>query len=320
MITAMHRSMDDILAGAAELLTAGRKVALCVIVRARGSTPASVGALLCVDDLAGMDGTIGGGCVEAELRRQVIAMLSESRTGVLKFELDHDYGWDDALICGGSIEVAVALPDDAAALHKVAQAYRSREATVLPLVVETDEAGVFHRYDLNLPPQPRLLIAGAGHIGGALSEIAVNLDFQVTVFDDRDDLIKRMVHDGARRVVGAMNETILDEPIDNGTYIVVVTRGHRHDQRVLRAVVEKPAKYIGMIGSRRKIKLTFDNLRAEGVSDAALARVHAPIGLDIGAVTVNEIALAIASQLVEVRRRTVDPRVIGPRTLDEVDR
>ncbi len=264
-------------------------------------------------------GTLGGGCVEAEVKRRALSVMSEGEPVLAKFQLDHDYGWDDGLICGGSIDVAVALPTDATELREVAQAYRRRETTMLPLVIESEEAGVFHRYEMNLPPRPRLLIAGAGHIGGALSELAGNLDFEVTVFDDRQDMLARMVPDSARGVAGPMHETILAEPIDDGTYIVVVTRGHRHDERVLRAIAEKPAKYIGMIGSRRKVKLTFDDLRAAGVSDAALARVQAPIGLDIGAVTVNEIAMAIAAQLVEVRRTTYEPPVRGPRTLDGVE-
>ncbi len=147
-----------------------------------------------------------------------------------------------------------------------------------------------------------MLIAGAGHIGQALCRLAFDLDFDVAVLDDRDDLLERFIPDPARRVVGPIDETIVAEPIDDGTYIVIVTRGHRHDEQVLKAVAGQPARYIGMIGSRRKVKLTFDELRLTGVPEEALQRVRAPIGLDIGSVTVNELALAIAAQLVEARR------------------
>ncbi|RME39326.1 MAG: XdhC/CoxI family protein, partial [Planctomycetota bacterium] len=112
-----------------------------------------------------------------------------------------------------------------------------------------------------------------------------------------------------RPVVGDIEETLRGFPIDASTYVVIVTRGHRHDERALAAVVDSPARYIGMIGSRRKIDVIFDGLRRRGVSGERLARVHAPIGLDIGAVTTDEIALSIAAQLVSVRRnRQTEPR------------
>jgi xanthine dehydrogenase accessory factor len=144
-----------------------------------------------------------------------------------------------------------------------------------------------------------LLIAGAGHIGQALCRLAFDLDFDVTVFDDRHDLLERFIPDPARRVVGPIDEMIVDEPIDDGTYIVIVTRGHRHDEQVLKAVAGQPAKYIGMIGSRRKVKLTFDELRVTGVPEKTL-------------LTVNELALAIAAQLVEARRANYRSPVRGP--------
>jgi xanthine dehydrogenase accessory factor len=305
-------SIDQLLDRAAGLLESGRKVALCLLVRAKGSTPASPGAVMLVDDAADLYGTVGGGCVEAEVRRRVFEMIGLDRTGLLQFKLDHDYGWDDGLICGGTIDVAVALPHDGPKLRAVADAYRQREPTDLSVVVDPGEGADRQRYVLDLPPRPRLLIAGAGHIGQALCRLAFDLDFDVAVFDDRHDLLERFIPDPARRVVGPIDETIVAEPIDDGTYIVIVTRGHRHDEQVLKAVAGQPARYLGMIGSRRKVKLTFDELRVTGVPEEALQRVQAPIGLDIGSVTVNELALAIAAQLVEARRANHRSPVRGP--------
>jgi xanthine dehydrogenase accessory factor len=265
-----------------------------------------------VDDTAELYGTVGGGCVEAEVRRRVFEMMGKDRTGLLRFKLDHDYGWDDGLICGGTIDVAVALPTDGPRLRALADAYRRRDPTELPVVVDAGEDGERQRYVLELPPRPQLLIAGAGHIGQALCGLALELDFDVAVFDDRPDLLDRFIPDPARRVTGAIDEMIRAQPIDDGTYIVIVTRGHRHDEKVLGAVAELPARYIGMIGSRRKVKLTFDELAAAGVPEAALQRVRAPIGLDIGSVTVTELALAIAGQLVEARRADYHSPVRGP--------
>jgi xanthine dehydrogenase accessory factor len=304
--------IDQLLDCAAGLLESGRKVALCLLVRAKGSTPASPGSVMLVDDAAGLYGTVGGGCIEAEVRRRVFEMMGANRTGLLEFKLDHDYGWDDGLICGGSIDVAVALPADGSRLRAVADAYRRRVPTELAIVVEAGAGGERQRYVLELPPRPQLLIAGAGHIGQALCRLALDLDFDVVVFDDRSDLLERFIPDPVRRVTGPIDETILAQLIDGGTYIVIATRGHRHDGKVLKAVAGQPARYIGMIGSRRKVKLTFDELREAGISEEALAQVRAPVGLDIGSVTVNELALAIAAQLVEVRRADYCIPVQGP--------
>ena len=316
----MAESIDQRLDRAARLLAADRKVALCLLVKATGSTPVPAGAVVLVDDAAVTHGTIGGGCVEAELRRQVVAMITSGRTGVLHFELDHDHGWDDGMICGGSIDVAVALPADGRVLRDVADAYRRREPAELSAIVETgDGHGTLRqRYVLDLRPRPRLLIAGAGHIGRALCRLALELDFDVTAFDDRADLLERCFPDPARRVEGAIHETILREAIDGQTYIVIVTRGHRHDAEVLQAVAEQPARYIGMIGSRRKVQVVTDELRADGISEEAIGRVQAPVGLSIGAVTPDEIALSIAAQLVEVRRDGYRSPVRGPLNLDAI--
>ncbi|MHC4413691.1 MAG: XdhC family protein [Planctomycetota bacterium] len=315
----MAASIDQLFDQAADLLEASRKVALCLLVKSNGSTPASAGAVMLVDDVAETYGTVGGGCVEAEIRRRVFAMMSEGQTGLLHFKLDHDYGWDDGLICGGSIDVAVALPGDGRRLRDVAQAYRRREPAELPVIVDPGDGGGRRQYVLELPPRPRLLIAGAGHIGRALCGLACELDFDVSAFDDRTDMLERFIPPPARRVAGPVAETIRREPIDHETYIVIVTRGHRHDAQVLRVVAEQPARYIGMIGSRRKVKLIFDELQAGGVPAEALKRVCAPIGLDIGSVTVNELALSIAAQLVEVRRAGYRPPVRGPVLLDAVN-
>lgn len=294
----MTVKIDEVLIRASEELEAGRRVALCLLARTQGSTPAPAGSLMVVTEQASMIGTIGGGCVEAEVRRAALGLLSAGRSALLSFQLNHDYGWDDGLICGGSIEVAIALPRSSADVRAAADAHRERRGFQLTLQVGEEHT----KYVLELPPRPRLLIAGAGHVGGALAALATSLDFEVTVFDDRPDLVERIRGNGVSGVSGSIDEQIQAYGIDDETYIVIVTRGHRHDEQVLAAVLESRAKYIGMIGSRRKVKLTFDDLRTAGHSEDALARVHAPIGIPIHSVTVQEIALSIAAELVSVRR------------------
>lgn len=298
----MSQPIDRLLDYAADRVEAGRDAALCLLVKTRGSTPAQAGALMVVDDQADMCGTIGGGCVEAEVRKRVIAMINEAQTGIMQFQLNHDYGWDDGLLCGGTIDLAIGRASEAGDLRAIAASVRERRATSLPVRVHDAEQNAERLFVLDLPARPRLYIAGAGHIGQALTRYALDLDFEVSVFDDRADLLAHFIPEPATRVAGAIEKTMLQRPIDDETYIVIVTRGHRHDEKVLKAIAEAPSRYVGMIGSRRKVKVIFDDLRDLGISDDILARVRAPIGLDIGSVTVNEIAMSIAAELVQVRR------------------
>lgn len=276
---------------------------LCLVVGSRGSTPQEPGALMLVDDAAMAFGTIGGGCVEAEVRREAFGMLMRGAAGVLRFKLNHDYGWDDGLICGGVLEVAVAVPPSAAALERVHQDTRRRAETWLDLVVRESPEAAGSTYRLRIPPRERLYIAGAGHIGQAVARLALALEFEVRVFDDRADLMAQALPAGVLSEVGEIAERLAAAPIDAATYCLIVTRGHRHDEQALKSVVGRGAAYVGMIGSRRKVRLIFDDLEAMGVTREALAGVRAPVGLDIGGVTVEEIALSIAAELVQVRRR-----------------
>ena len=132
--------------------------------------------------------------------------------------------------------------------------------------------------------------------------MALPLEFETTIIDDRADLLERFAPEGCAKVAGEIAERLREAPVDDRTYVVIVTRGHKHDEQALHAVVGRGAQYLGMIGSRRKIKLIFDDLKNMGVDAKALAEVHAPIGLDIGSVSVEEIALSIAAELVQVRR------------------
>lgn len=154
-------------------------------------------------------------------------------------------------------------------------------------------------------PLPRLLIVGAGHIGQALARQAAWLDFDVTVIDDRADYASRdRFAQGASLIVADIEGAVREFPVSSDTYIVIVTRGHSHDAEALRACIHSPAAYIGMIGSRHKVALMRERFLGEGWASAQeWDRVHAPIGLKIGSRTVEEIAVSIAAELVQVRSR-----------------
>ena len=283
---------------------AGRPAALCAIVAARGSTPQPVGTMVCVDHAAHVVGTLGGGCVEAEVRHLAHRCLSGGNARLVTFTLDHDFGYDDGMLCGGQMDVAIAVYSQAAETTVIEDALRTMDSgcsAEIPLRVTADARSLLFR--IRVAPAPKLIIVGGGHIGRLLAQMMPTLDFRVTVLDDRSEFANEgRFPPPIATVVGAIGTTLQRWLIDSNTYVVIVTRGHKHDEAALRSVIRSPARYLGMIGSRRKVRIIFDDLRHEGVPEELLARVHAPIGMNIGAVSAGEIALSIASQLVSVRR------------------
>lgn len=295
-------------------IDAGRPCAVCMVVNSRGSTPQTAGAMLLLHGDGKIEGTLGGGCVEAEVRRRALEMLHAEQSGLLSFQLNHDYGWDDGLICGGNMDIAVMPMSRTSVAETFQQAISDIEQQRIAKVpVRVRHEGREIEYRLAVEPVPTLLIAGAGHVGAAVAKLAIPLDFRTVVIDDRADLM------GADRLpppvetqVGDIAGGLRAWPIDGNTYVVIVTRGHQHDEAALHAVIDSPARYIGLIGSRRKIKLIFDDLAELGVDRSRLDKVHSPIGLNIRAITVPEIAISIAGELVQVRREQSVKAVEGP--------
>jgi len=325
---------------------------VCTVVHTVGSTPQKPGArLLILPDFRNV-GTLGGGCVEAEARKQAAALMHSGERRLLKFQLDNDYGWDDGLICGGTMRIFVDLTDreedavifselnrlvdnDVPVLLATVVEASSRErvgrklllggdgsrigtlgsslldnavASVGRRALERNEPQLWHGEDGTsvyveaILPQVKLLIAGAGHVGAAVCRFAAMCDFHVTVIDDRAEYANRAnLPDAHRIVVGDIASTLAAMPMTPWTFVVIVTRGHRNDEECLHAIIHTNAGYKGLIGSRRKIKLIFDDLRERGVSPDRLAEVYAPIGVDIGSKTVPEIAISIVAQLIQVR-------------------
>ena len=289
--------------------TAGERVALCTVVATKGSTPQKRGAAMLVLADGRTLGTLGGGCVEAEVRRRALELLSSPAAVAQahRFSLDQDYGWDDGLICGGVMDIAVQPLGvaDAAPFADLADRLAHDRPAQLDIPYELDGRSQVFRQELG--PPPVLLIVGAGHVGQALAKLAVDLNFRVDVLDDRADHLSPERFPAVRhRLVGDIEAELARYPLDADTFVAVITRGHRHDATALNAVVRRPHRYVGLIGSKRKIKTIFDELHRAGVPADALARVYGPIGLDIGAEAVPEIALSIAAELVAVRRGRED--------------
>jgi xanthine dehydrogenase accessory factor len=322
------------------------------MVETRGSTPQKAGALMLVFADGSQAGTLGGGCVEAEVKRRAIALLGEGKSEVCTFQLDSDYGWDDGLICGGRMKIVVesiALPDTKNYYRKLADVVGSGQGCTEVVLFESDwgptpptsflfdhqgkcvansrgggssAAELAERLSdqirpLSSRPRPyvtkgiaflpnlprcRLMIVGGGHVGKAVADLAVDLAFDVWVVDDREEFTSAERFPRVeRRISGQIDQVLPQLEITRDTYCLIVTRGHNHDEEALFHLAERGARYVGLIGSRRKIKMIFDDLLAEGVSREALAKVHAPLGIDIGSQTVPEIAVSICAELVAHR-------------------
>jgi len=346
--------MRELLKDLLRSVEAQRPVAYCRLVETRGSTPQKAGAAMLVYADGSQAGTLGGGCVEAEVKRRALRILDNGRAEIVCFQLDSDYGWDDGLICGGRMQILVDPLRDEEALRYFQQlgelvesARGCSEAIVFdaekarlpaPSSYLFDAAGnvvaqlgggperdggpavvLEHLRPLEERPRPyaehgiaylpilprcRLVIVGGGHVGQAVGNLASDVDFDVWVVDDREEYVSRERFPKAeRRMCGPIHRVLREIDITPDTYCLIVTRGHNHDEEALLRLIDRGARYVGMIGSKRKIRLIFDDLLQAGVSAESLASVYAPVGIDVGSQTVPEIAISIVAELVAHRNR-----------------
>ena len=259
----MGRPMD-VYEELVHLRRSGQKAALATIVEVEGSIPSFRSAKLLVREDGSMVGTIGGGCTEAEVWNAAREVIETEKPRMLSFNLSQDAAYDSGLICGGQLDVYVE--------------------PVMPI--------------------PSAYIFGAGHISKSLSKVATLAGFRTIVVDNRDTYANRERFPEAAEVHAEEYEEIFPKlSINESSYLIIVTRGHNDDMRVLRWAVSTPARYVGMIGSKRKLIEVAKQLQKEGIPIEKLERVHSPMGLDIGAVTPEEIAVAVVAELVHWRRR-----------------
>jgi xanthine dehydrogenase accessory factor len=241
----------------------GRKGAVATIVNVRGSIPSFKTAKMLVRDDGSFVGTIGGGCVEAEVWQAAREVMEAEKPRTLSFNLNQDPKYDTGLVCGGTLDIFIE-----------------------PI----------------LPPAT-LYVFGAGHVAVNVYRVATETGFEVTVIDDRETYANKERFPQAVRIYAENFDQAMSKlHPSEASYIVIATRGHRDDMRVLRWAVQTPARYIGMIGSKRKTIGVFRELTKEGLAPELFERVHAPVGLDIGAVTPEEIAVSITAELIAIRR------------------
>lgn len=260
---------DDIYAEIVRLRAAGENAALATIIQVRGSIPAYESAKLLVREDGTMLGTIGGGCVEAEVWQAAREVLREEKSRRLEFHLNHDAAEDSGLICGGTLEIFI-------------------EPVLAP---------------------PMLFCFGAGHVCRAVAAAAAAAGFGVTVCDSRPAYVTAGRFPGAQLRPGDYDAVLPALAPRRNAYIVIATPGHREDMKILQWACLTPARYIGMIGSKRKVISTYRELLRRGVPPGALERVYAPMGLEIGAVAPEEIGVAVVAEMIAVRRHAAAPHM-----------
>jgi xanthine dehydrogenase accessory factor len=256
----------EVFAAVADALERGEPGALVTIVATTGSTPQRVGAKMLVFGDGRIVGTIGGGCYENDASGKAREAILSRVPQLVHYELDDDFAQETGLICGGQMDV----------------------------------------YIEPIEPSPELYIVGAGHVGFHLARIAQEVGFRVHVADDREKFANaERFPTAAEIVVDDIPAWIARAAIPAHAYVVIVTRGHTNDLEALRALAPRDLRYLGLIGSRAKVARIYDALTANRMPPETLQRVHAPIGLDIGAVTPQEIAVSILAELIAVKHGKV---------------
>jgi xanthine dehydrogenase accessory factor len=342
--------MRELLAEVNAALQDGRPCVYCAVVETRGSTPQKAGAAMLVFPDGGQIGTLGGGCVEAEVRLRALQALhmDGGRAEMRTFHLDDIQGWDDGLICGGRMTILLhplSAGSDVAPYYRRLREFVEQGRGFTEAVVLADEDGLnagnrylfdadgllaaqcgpsaprvaAHLIPLSARPRPAardgvaylptlprvtIFLVGGGHVGQATARLAAEVGFDVWVLDDREAIVgTERFPTASRRLVGDIGLTLasLTPELTADVYALILTRGHRHDEEALFRLVGSACGYVGMIGSKRKIKLIYDDLAARGVTPEAIARVHAPLGLEIGSQTVPEIAVSIVAELIAYR-------------------
>jgi xanthine dehydrogenase accessory factor len=260
---------QEVFAALAEALQRGEEVALVTITASTGSTPQRVGAKMLVYADGRTVGTIGGGCYENDAFWKAREAIKARKPLTVRYELDDDFAEESGLICGGQMQVFIEPVE----------------------------------------PAPEVYVFGAGHVGSFLARMAHEAGFRVHVIDDREKFANaERFPDGVQVVVDDIPSWLDANQLPSTAYAVIVTRGHRHDLDALRALAPRGLRYVGLIGSRAKVKRVYDALVEEGIEPRALQNVHAPIGLDIGAITPQEIAVSILAELIAVKHG----KIAGP--------
>ncbi len=291
----------------AAALVENQAFTLALISGVKGSSPQRVGAKALFFEDGHIVGTLGGGCLEAEVHARAKRALQTGTPATFELLLDHDFGWDDGLICGGSVS-GLILPraTEAAELWRqlavVTEPVRwgvKRDFSIAPVKNDRGE----WLYEETVSPRQAFWIAGSGHVAQAVAPLALQLDFDVTVFDDRPGLANhRFFPEAVHLRVGGWHELLKEPMPQSPAFGLIVTRGHQHDALVLTEWIHRPFVFLGMIGSRRKARIIREQFIRQNMASAAeLDRLACPVGVDIHAQSTPEIAVSVMAQFIRKR-------------------
>lgn len=352
--------MQDVFREIVRTLSQNESAALSTIVSSKGSLPMSKKAKMLVRRDGTFVGTVGGGCLEADVWAEARQVMETGIPTLQRFILTEKHAGDEGLNCGGNVEIFTE-PVQPGALHPIFEAvdrlHETRSSALLATLVTGDARAVGRKLLITadgsiigtlgdpaldervrsethemiqedvlkiftveqgetdarvfveaIRPDPQLFLFGGGHVSKAIARIAKTVGFRLIVIDDRPAFANADRFPEADEVIVDEFEDVVSRlPIDESSYLVAVTRGHQWDQPIIEQAVWTRAKYIGMIGSRRKVALMWKKLEAKGVPRHLLDQVHAPIGLDIHADTPEEIAVSVVAQLIQARRSQGKP-------------
>jgi xanthine dehydrogenase accessory factor len=310
---------------AADLIRTGRAGALATVARVRGSTPVPAGTKMLVGSEGRLIGSVGGGCVEADVIGAALAAQAKRQPTLLTHHLNADLAGDLGLSCGGTVDVFVEplLADE----HylRVLDTAATAESGLVRTATDWSAGARVKTFELRTPARlseaaatltrdgrfmeerltqpPRVFVFGAGHVGTAIAHAASAAGFRVVVIDDRADYADpSRFDDDVVTLAGDVESALARFPLTAADAVVIATRGHRNDAVILEHIATSPAGYVGLLGSKRKKVVVTKGLTAGGVPAKSLARVRVPVGLAIGAVTPEEIAVSVVAELIAWRR------------------
>jgi xanthine dehydrogenase accessory factor len=330
------RVTDSIFQSLAAAAAANQTVALGIITGVKGSSPQKLGAKALFFPDRKIKGTLGGGCLEAEAQRLALQSLRDGQAKAFELVLDHDFGWDDGLICGGRV-FGVVIPNaqrlgegfwselarrDAEKTWGVKKDFSIETVSGRagrPLPAATKESGGAHGvtrptsewlYQETITPPCALWIAGSGHIAQAVAPLALQLDFAVSIFDDRPELANHDIFPKTVSIHTGNWGELCSAPFPSSpTFGLIVTRGHKHDALVLETWIHRPFQFLGMIGSSRKARTISEHFVKTKIATAEeVARVACPVGVKIRSQSVIEIAVDILAQYIDKRAELVNEK------------
>ncbi|HTY88718.1 MAG TPA: XdhC family protein [Candidatus Acidoferrum sp.] len=301
---------NDLFQALADAARHNEPVALGIITGVKGSSPQKLGAKALFYADRRIKDTLGGGCLEAEAQRLALQSLRDGKSQTFELVLDHDFGWDDGLICGGKV-CGVIVPNaqqlgevfwNSLAARTSAKIWGVKMDFSIALLDSAGHADEW-LYTESVTPPCALWVAGSGHIAQAVAPLALALDFGVTIFDDRPELANHQFFPKQVALrTGNWGELCAVPFADTPTFGLIVTRGHKHDAIVLETWIHRPFEFLGMIGSARKWRTINEHFLAKQLATAdELARVQCPVGVKIQSQTVAEIAVSIMAQYIEKR-------------------